>query len=972
MKGNENETMLLMKSVRLMQRMRIVLFAFMTSCMVISVAIAKPDINQASNQGGYGDYLKHIHINRSESYLQSTIRKFRSFPHLDKAYRLMDRKRYAEARQEFKQYLEIDPLDLKARMAYIDLLYQFKAYREVIQQANLVLKQQPDMVPAVMYRALARYANGNKAAALVDFSSIRRSEIAFLKDKSFALNMSIIILVDNKSYQQALDLMNSVPDDKRDYSFFMRLARVKAGINDLNGARKNYQQALKLASNNEESRKAYTALAVLFQKLALIDNARDAYQSALKQDPDNPDVLRALANLYYDANQLDKAAAMMEKVIRQRFSDSDQEFLANLYFANQDYLSAARSYEKLLWKQTKESDQFRVYMLLGYAYSKANMPSMAIEAFQNASRLERSNETLQSLATVLETNGEIQRAIKTYQLLVKQQPDPETYIKLSNLYVDAGDTDQALASLELALEFKLSDVQKQNAYRSYMLIGYTFSKENQQAKAVEAFQHAAGLKPSDTSLTSLAYALESKGDIEKAIKIYRDLLRKNNDPETFIRLSHLYVSTGNKENAIHSLDSALQLDVSDAQKKAAYRSQGELYYQSKDYSQAKKAFQKALRIDSDDTYLLNSIALTNIKLGQLKEASDNLKQSLSIKESVDALFTLAEVEKRLNHLDAPVQIYRHLIKFRGLKPQQKSQVLANLGLLYMDRNQEQLAIGYLRAAVARNKSDWMLYRHLGIALGRFNRWDEALEQFEIALRKQQNVGNLLHVARAHRHLGQSELALNGYQNAVDFAMSHSGSNGQLKPILDELGYYYVQMKKNDKAISVWKRSLSEQYDPVIELRLAVLLDAANKSDFSLRQLENIKSSQLSSQQNAERYDLIARIYARKQRYTSAIHAQTKALRFQETAARHFLLGKYLQSDHQYKKAITHLKIAQQQQPENVTYEKTLAYAYSQVDQLDKSAELLESVVEKDPENLDLHKELAYLKLRNAENDQAEY
>ena len=52
---------------------------------------------------------------RQESWLKREIRRFRSFAHLDRAYRLMQAGQLAEARKELEKYLTIDPQDLDAR-----------------------------------------------------------------------------------------------------------------------------------------------------------------------------------------------------------------------------------------------------------------------------------------------------------------------------------------------------------------------------------------------------------------------------------------------------------------------------------------------------------------------------------------------------------------------------------------------------------------------------------------------------------------------------------------------------------------------------------------------------------------------------------------------------------------------------------------------------------------------------------------
>jgi bacteriophage N4 adsorption protein A len=74
----------------------------MFSMMVFSSHAA--DALTSQNKQAY--YLDKVIIERSERFLEPVVRKFRSFPHLDRAYRLMEESRYAESRIEFRNSLK--------------------------------------------------------------------------------------------------------------------------------------------------------------------------------------------------------------------------------------------------------------------------------------------------------------------------------------------------------------------------------------------------------------------------------------------------------------------------------------------------------------------------------------------------------------------------------------------------------------------------------------------------------------------------------------------------------------------------------------------------------------------------------------------------------------------------------------------------------------------------------------------------
>ncbi len=856
--------MTLFEFVKLKVNYFLLIFIFV----IVNVVLAGQHISTESVRDQQRIYLNQTHIDRTDNYLESNIQHLRNVPQLFKIYQLIDRKKYSKAKQSLKDFLIMDPFDPKVRMAYLILLYQHKEYREVIQQSNVVVKTQ-DEFPIIFYRALAKNASANQEGALADLNLIINNNKAGLEDKQYALNMSVFILLEQNSLRKALKVLGEFPKHLQEYDYFMSYAIAEEGINNLDGAIQNYQQALLKSRLNIESIQAYRALGNIYQSQKMTDKALNAYQSALKLNSNDPDLLRSLAHLYNRNNQFKEAVVMIEQVLDQSFDINDQEFLANAQFVSKEYSAAAESYQ----------------------------------------------------------------------------------IMLDNL------------------------VEDKDKYRAYMLLGYSYQKSNQLTQAIQAFQHASEIRDSIPTLHFLASALESKGEIDKAITLYRRLATEAPESDTYIKLSHLYLKVGDSDNALLSIDSALLLGLSDAKKKQAYISQGEIFYHAKQYANAKIAFDKAVNLDSSDPVLFNWLAKTSLNLGSHKEASKYQRKSLSLDESINGLFRLAEIEKSIDGSDQPMRIYRYLAQLRGLNKEQRSKALENLGMLYLQQGQQQLTIGYLRAAVERGKNRWQLNRNLGIAHAYYEQWAKALKQFKLALSKQRKPENYLNVGRIYKTINKPDIASNYYNKALQLAEQNSEENKTIQ-ILDELGYFYAEQNFNEKAQEVWEKSLVLQKDPVIEGQLVKLAGPNNGDDDSLAKPENINGRQLTSEQNAQRLDYLAKGYAKKRLFQRAIDLQQRALVLKETPARHYSLGSYFQSIKQTQEALPHLRAAADQQPGNKVYARalTLALASSQNERNQQSSQSLENHVKNKPENLDSHKEkdLAYLKLRNADNDEAEY
>ena len=123
--------------------------------MVLLVSTAHAEYPDVMNR-----YQDQLRVQREENWFQQQLRMFRTYPHLDRAYRLIDSNRLSEARAELDAALAVDPRDPQARLTYMLLLHRLQAYSELISHADRLIGAHPGFVPALLYRGLAHQALG--------------------------------------------------------------------------------------------------------------------------------------------------------------------------------------------------------------------------------------------------------------------------------------------------------------------------------------------------------------------------------------------------------------------------------------------------------------------------------------------------------------------------------------------------------------------------------------------------------------------------------------------------------------------------------------------------------------------------------------------------------------------------------------------------------------------------------------------
>jgi tetratricopeptide (TPR) repeat protein len=173
------------------------------------------------------------------------------------------------------------------------------------------------------------------------------------------------------------------------------------------------------------------------------EEAVQAFRSALKQNPDNVDAMRCLANVYLrDRENLSDAEALLRRAM-QIAPDFTAAWilLGGVLHERKRNVEAVDCYRKAV---ELEPDNALAWGALGNAYAFAGYPAKGAEAYAKSVALDPKGAAMQmGYAHVLKTLGDQAGSLDAYRAAIKAKPDfGEVYWSMANLKVFRFDEDE--------------------------------------------------------------------------------------------------------------------------------------------------------------------------------------------------------------------------------------------------------------------------------------------------------------------------------------------------------------------------------------------------------------------------------------------------------------------------------------------------------------------------------------------------
>ena len=437
-------------------------------------------------------------------------------------------------------------------------------------------------------------------------------------------------------------LLSAEQQRKYDY-FFLEAMRMKEK-NEYDAAFGLLQHCLDI---NPNASSALYEISQYYMFLRQVPQGQVALEQAVAFAPDNYWYSQGLVSLYQQQNELDKAAALLEKMVARFPSKQDPLFsLLDIYSRQEKYndvISTLNRLEKRLGKNEQLSmEKFRIYLqmkddkkafqeieslvqeypmdmryqvILGDVYLQNGKKQEAYDAYQKVLAVEPDNPmALFSMASYYEQTGQkelYQQQLDT--LLLNKKVTSDTKISVmrqviaENEQSSVKDSTQVIALFDRMMKQDMDDPQIPMLYSQYLL------SKNMEQEAVPVLEQVVDLDPTNKAARlMLVSAAVKKEDYKQIIKVCEPGIEATPDAlELYYYLAIAYHQAEQGDSVLSVCNRALEHITPDTRKEVVsdfYSIMGDIYHTKKQMTEAYAAYDSALVYNPSNIGALNNYA----------------------------------------------------------------------------------------------------------------------------------------------------------------------------------------------------------------------------------------------------------------------------------------------------------------------------------------------------------------------------
>ena len=287
----------------------------------------------------------------------------------------------------------------------------------------------------------------------------------------------------------------------------------KKGMEEKEGRRfavaeKNFSKSIQFKQDNVE---AYIENGKVNLEMRKIYDAQQNFEKAYQLQPSNPEVIKQMADLYYNNHQFQKAMEFVQKCTT---CENVDRILGMGYYQTEDYGKAQTYLGKAVAKDDKDAESAYT---LGRIYIELENEKSAIPQYQKAIALEPTrNNWMYELGLIYYSQEDYKNALKYFG-----QAADAGYNKTNDYYenygfaqIYTGDTENGVKTLDDVLKKKPNNKELLNNMANAMY------ETKRYDDALTYFSKLLELNPKDASSLFMAgMVFQKKGEKEKGQKI---------------------------------------------------------------------------------------------------------------------------------------------------------------------------------------------------------------------------------------------------------------------------------------------------------------------------------------------------------------------------------------------------------------------------------------------------------------------
>lgn len=298
------------------------------------------------------------------------------------------------------------------------------------------------------------------------------------------------VLVDKGEALKSMQILERLEAlDSANYEIFAMKGSALSLMGDIEGARKNFDQALKLDPENKED--LLMDIVLSFEYLGHYREALKYLKSAYQSSPSNTAVLYEMGFCYNKLNKLDKSIQFYIKYLDiEPYSDNVWYNLGIIYNKNGDFAKSIEAYDFAL--AINDQNAF-AHFNKGNILANLERYKEAIDSYLEYMKIdEESSEALTYIAECYESLNDTINAIKYFRKALEVDSDfPEPWYGLGKLFLKENLAEDSLYYLRKAIELDKDDPDY------WIALAMALEGTREFGKAEEAFKEALKLDPYD-------------------------------------------------------------------------------------------------------------------------------------------------------------------------------------------------------------------------------------------------------------------------------------------------------------------------------------------------------------------------------------------------------------------------------------------------------------------------------------------
>jgi tetratricopeptide (TPR) repeat protein len=561
-----------------------------------------------------------------------------------------------EAVDYLRSYLALNPNDAEAQRDLGDLLYERKdfdgalaAYRQAIKLDPTIkgfYKRYAEIVIAKgQQNEVIKALNGVIRTGEADFGTYQTLGMMYAKKNMYDKSIEM--------YQKALQLQ------PQNVEALVALAEAQAASGDIGEAVITYEQVVMM---NPESGEEYKALGQLYLKQDKKEQAIRAFEKYLSKVSRDDEVALQVGEYFHKRRKYQKAVQYLSKIQGAKKSDFEVELmLGESLFKAGEYKDAIGMLEELRKRNPKLSVMQDILKMLAEAYEKTENDSKAIDIYGAYVGLKGVSDPDAAYKYArLQEKSSSAAAQKIYEEnVVKYSGDFRNFLRLGLIY-SKSKTSLPKAAGMLKKAATLADT----IPSVWLEIGKVYGQLNKEDEELAAYKKYLQSDPQNLEANiRVGTILLNKGKTTEGM-VYLETANtlSPNNIKVIEPLAMGYVKTNRKEEALDLLNKAKSLKPRDAGiRRQLYKLYMAMGQKKKAVSEIKELL--SIKRDNETLLLYANLLLEEGKLRDAEEAIENVRATEP--ENLDALMTLAAIQRARKKYDEAIETYKEAIYING-------------------------------------------------------------------------------------------------------------------------------------------------------------------------------------------------------------------------------------------------------------------------------------------------------------------